>query len=240
MKWNRSEINHLLPILEQVSFDLAPVDGKQILVLGSGTGEVVFWLGEMMEQGNVTGLELDPESLEQARRSLHEMGLEQVARFIPAEKDNLPLPDAGFDALVSEFVVYPTVAPTEIGQPEMARLLKPGGKMLLTDVIVTKPLPPQVRSELATIGLDYLCEATLKDFRRWMAEAGLVNIQMQDITSTFRKVWQARYDSDLAASHDAGYTYLLDDPRVGLGRAIFYIYAHGEKPASQLPGKWAG
>jgi len=236
MKWSRSEINYLLPILEQISFDLAPVDGKEILVLCSGTGEVVFWLGEMMEQGNVTGLELDPESLEQARRSLHEMGLEQVGRFLPAEKEDIPLPDSSYDALVSEFVVYPTMAPTKINQSKMTRLLRPGGKMLLTDVIVTKPLPPQVRRELAAIGLDYLCEATPKDFQRWMAEAGLINIQVQDITSTLRKVWQERYESDYSSSHEIGYTYLLDDPQVRLGRSIFYIYVRGEKPTNQLPG----
>ena len=64
MKWSRSEIDHLLPILEQISSDLAPVDGKQILVLCSATGEVVFWLAEMMEQGKVTGMELDEDALE--------------------------------------------------------------------------------------------------------------------------------------------------------------------------------
>src|SRR4030042_34558 len=58
MKWSRNEINRLLPILEQISSDLAPVDGKNILVLCSGTGEVAFWLGEMMEQGHVTGFGL--------------------------------------------------------------------------------------------------------------------------------------------------------------------------------------
>jgi arsenite methyltransferase len=236
MKWSRSEINYLLPILEQISFDLAPVDGKEILVLCSGTGEVVFWLGEMMEQGNVTGLELDPESLEQARRSLHEMGLEQVGRFLPAEKEDIPLPDSSYDALVSEFVVYPTMAPTKITQSKMTRLLRPGGKMLLTDVIVTKPLSPEVRRELTAIGLDYLCEATPQDFQRWMAEAGLINIQVQDITSTLRKVWQERYESDYSSSHEVGYSYLLDDPQVRLGRSIFYIYVRGEKPTNQLLG----
>ncbi|MFZ2098892.1 MAG: class I SAM-dependent methyltransferase, partial [Anaerolineales bacterium] len=75
MKWGLNEIERLSPILEQISSDLTPVDGKQVLVLCSATGEVAFWLGEMMEQGKVTGLELDPELLEIARRTTHEMGL---------------------------------------------------------------------------------------------------------------------------------------------------------------------
>ncbi len=178
MKWNRNEINRLLPILEQLSFDLAPVDGKNILVLCSATGEVAFWLGEMMEQGLVVGLELDPETLNIARRSVHEMGLEQVVQFLPAEKDRIALPDSSYDALVSEFIVYPTSMPIKIGQAEMARLLKPGGKLILTDVIATQPLPGHVRQDLAAIGLDYICDATLEDFRSWMTEAGLINIEV--------------------------------------------------------------
>ncbi len=232
MKWNRGEIDRLSPILEQVSFDLAPVDGKHILVLCSATGEAAFWLGEMMEQGKVTGLELDPESLALARRACHEMGLDGMVEFLPAEKQRIALPDATFDGVVSEFIVYPTVAPTQIGQAEMARVLAPGGRLLLTDVLATRPLPPEVRQELELIGLDYLCEGTQADFRRWMASAGLANVVVQDLTTTLRVVWEERRENDPSSSHQRGYEYLLDHPQYGLGRAIFYIYARGEKPGS--------
>src|SRR4030042_4376790 len=181
MKWSRNEINRLLPLLEQISSDLAPVDGKNILVVCSDTGEVGFWLGEMMEQGHVVGLELDQEALGIAQRSACEMGLQQMVELLPAEKQRVPLPDSSFDALVSEFIVYPTSTPTEIGQPEMARVLKPGGTMILTDVIVTSPLPGHIRQALAAIGLDYLCDGTADDFHRWMADAGLVNINVNDL-----------------------------------------------------------
>src|SRR4030042_5814495 len=111
MKWNRSEIDRLSPILEQMSFDLSPVDGKRILVLCSAAGEVGLRLAEMMETGKVTGLELDLESLELARRSAHDMGLEGIVEFLPAELDHIPMPDASFDALVSAFIVSPTSTP---------------------------------------------------------------------------------------------------------------------------------
>ncbi len=234
MKWSRSEIDHLSPILEQVSSDLAPVDGKQILVLCSATGEVAFWLGEMMEQGKVTGLELDRESLDISRRAAHEMGLESMVEFQMAEKQRIPLPDSSFDGLVSEFIVYPTITPTEIGQPEMARVLAPGGKMILTDVIVSRPLPQEVRDELQAIGLDYLCEGTREDFQSWMTGAGLVNVEVLDLTPTVRKVWEDRRAADRTAAHQTGYSYLLDSPLYGLGEAIFYIYVRGEKPKPHL------
>ncbi len=230
MKWSRNEIDRLSPILEQISADLAPVDGKSLLILCSAAGELAFWLGEMMEQGKVTGVELDPELLAIAQRDTHEMGLEGLVEFIPAEMQRIQLPDASFDGLVSEFVVYPTPKPTQIGQPEMARVLKPGGRMILTDVILTKPLPQAVRDELELIGLDYLCEGNQEDFRHWMADAGLVNVVVNDLTSTLRSVWESRQAADRAVTHQAGYSYLLDDPRYALGKAIFYIYVRGDKP----------
>jgi ubiquinone/menaquinone biosynthesis C-methylase UbiE len=230
MKWNRNDIDRLSPILEQLSSDLSPVDGKRILVLCSAAGEVAFRLAEMMEIGKVTGLELDQESLGMARCAAHEMGLEGTVGFLPAEKNRIPMPDASFDSLVSEFIVYPTSSPTEIWQPEMARVLTPGGRIILTDVILNVPLPPQVRQELMTIGLDYLCEATQDDFRSWMTAAGLVNVEVLDLTPTVRSVWESRRSVDLAESHQQGYSYLLDNQKYSLGKAIFYIYVRGDKP----------
>lgn len=230
MKWGRNEIDRLSPILEQISADLAPVDGKTILVLCSATGEMVFWLGEMMELGKVTGVELSEEALGIARRASHEMGLEGIVEFVPAEKQHIPLPDADYDGLISEFIVYPTQTPTEIGQPEMTRVLKPGGRMILTDVIVTRPLAQDVREALEQIGLDYLCAATMNEFRSWMTDAGLVNVKVSDMTATVRTVWESRRATDRVEAHQQGYIYLLDDPRYCLGRAIFYIYVHGDKP----------
>ncbi len=230
MKWGRTDIDRLLPILEQISSDLAPVDGKSILVLCSAEGQLTFWLGEMMEQGNVTGMELDVDALEIARRSAHEMGLEGTVEFMPAGKQYIPLPDETFDALVSEFIVYPTSVPTEIGQIEMARVLKPGGKMILTDVIMPSGLPPEVRAELEVIGLDYLCEGSEEDFRRWMTSGGMKNVNILDLTPTLRTVWEYRREADRVITHRQGYAYLLDDPRYGLGHGIFYIYVRGEKP----------
>jgi SAM-dependent methyltransferase len=184
----------------------------------------------MMESGKVIGMELDPEALEISRRAAHEIGLESMVEFLPAEKDQLPMIDSSFDALVSEFIVYSTSTPTEIGQMEMARVLAPGGKLVLTDVITTQPLPPEVRQELSLIGLDTLCEATQNDFRHWMADAGLVNVEVLDLTSTLRTGWESRREMDLSVAHEQGYAYLLDDLKFRLGRMIFYIYMRGEKP----------
>ncbi len=230
MKWAENEIEMLSPILEQIRRDLELLGGQNILVLCSAGGEGALWLAKTLKLGKVTGLELDLRLLESARYLAKEQGLEDVVEFRQAEKTRIPLPDEAFDALVSEFVVFPTPTPTEIGQPEMARVLKSGGVMVLTDVIVTKPIPQDVRAEFQAIGLDYLCEGTQDDFRRWMGEAGLTDVEVLDLTPIVRQVWEQRRKSTSIAKGHKGFAYLLDDPNFGLGEAIFYIYVRGKKP----------
>jgi SAM-dependent methyltransferase len=230
MKWTQAEIERLSPVLEQIRMDLEPINGKNILVLCSAGGDVAFWLARQMKRGKVTGLELDLRLLESARRLAKEQGLRNLVEFRQAEKTCIPFPNDTFDALVSEFIVFPTLAPTEIGQPEMARVLKSGGMMVLTDVIVAKPIPHDVRADLQAIGLDYLCEGTQDEFRRWMEEAGLIDIEVVDLTSTVRRVWEQRRRTLPPLEEHRGYGYLLDDPNFGLGEAIFYIYVRGKKP----------
>lgn len=232
MKWNRAELDRLSPILEQISFDLSPVEGKRILVLCSAGGEIVFRLAEMMETGKVTGLELDQESLAIAQRSAYEMGLKGMVEFLPAEVNHIPTPEASFDALISDFIVYPTSVPTEIGQSEMARVLVPGGRMILTDVVATVSQPAHIREELAIIGLDYLCDANFDDFRTWMTDAGLINVDVLDLTQTVRGVWEYRHTTDLSTAHHQGYSYLLNSQKYGLGSGLFYVYMRGDKPTT--------
>ncbi len=237
MKWTQNEIEMLSPILEPIHQDLAPLDGKSILVLCSAGGDVAFWLAERLKQGRIVGLELDQQLLESARQRIEEQGLSDLVDFRQAEKTRIPFPDDTFDALVSEFIVFPTPVPTEIGHPEMARVLKSDGVMVLTDVIVTKPIPQEVRAELQAIGLDYLCEGTQDDFRQWMEEAGLIDVEVVDLTPVVRRVWEQRRRTVPMAEERKGYAYLLDDPNFGLGEAIFLgVTQLGEGGSEDEPG----
>ena len=231
MKWEQEEIKTLSPILKQLRADLAPLEGKRVLVLCSAAGDVAFYLSESIGQGEIVGLELNDALLGRARDMARHKGLDKVVCFQKAEIDRIPLPDETFDALVSEFIVFPTPMPTQIGQPEMARVLKPGGKMVLTDVIATKPLPQGVRDALQGVGLDYLCDATPDDFKSWMVEAGLTGVGVLDFTPVVRKVWEQRQAKASSPQHRSGHAFLLDDLESGLGKAVFYIYVRGKKTA---------
>lgn len=231
-RWSEEDLGELEAILQRIEGALRPLRGKNILVLCCGAGQVALRLARKMAgSGQVVGLDLSDDLLETARRQAKAQGLEGVVQFQKAEKHRIPFPDGTFDALVSEFIVYPAPLITEIGQPEMARVLKPGGKMILTDVIVTKPLGEETRDALKTIGLDYLCEGTPEDFHGWMEDAGLVNIEALDFTPLLRKVWGGRRERYASPGRETGYFTLLEDPALQLGEAIFYIYVQGEKEA---------
>ena len=229
MKWSHEEIAKFSPILKQVQLDLEPLEGNSILVLCSATGEIAFFLAEKMKHGRITGLELNEEMLHTAQKAAKQKHMDSIIEFHEAQKTRIPYPDETFHALVSEFIVFPTILPTEIGQPEMARVLKPGGKMVLTDVIVTKPVPQDLRTQLQNIGLDYLCEATKDDFRKWMDDVGLTHVEVIDFTPVVKRVWEQRRERAKSPEQRSAYRLLLDDPEFRLGKAIFYMYVRGKK-----------
>ena len=114
---------------------------------------------------------------------------------------------------------------------QVKAILKPGGKMVITDVIITKPISPEARKELNHIGLEYLCEGTADDFRSWTRKAGFADIEVMDLTPLVKTVWEQRRKQDITPNHRIGYSLLLDDPSVKLGEGIFYIYIRGTKLA---------
>ncbi len=220
-QWSEEEIEKLSGvILEKIYEDLKPLNEKKILVLCSGEGDVAFWLIERTKDfiGEVIGLELEDKCLKRSIERKKDMKVE----FHKAEKYKIPYSDNEFDALISEFIIFPTPTPTEIGQSEMARVLKKGGKLILTDVITTKKIPDHIRDEFRLLGLDYLCEATKDDFKEWITQAGLRNIEIVDLTPTIRSIWEEHSRSM------EDYHYLLDS-EYAIGKAIFYIYVGGEK-----------
>jgi len=191
---------------------------------------MAFWLAERMKSGKIVGLELSDNLLAVSQANVKGKGLESLVEFQAAEKTYIPFPEDSFGALVSEFILYPTPLPTDIGQPEMVRVLKPGGVMVLTDVITPQAYPEEVRQALAGVGLTYLCEASKEDFQQWMEEAGLTDVHVVDVTSYVRQAWIWRRKQDPEGMSRPGYRYLLEDNRYTLGKGLFYILVSGRKP----------
>jgi SAM-dependent methyltransferase len=226
--WNKEEKKQLSQIFKKIKQDLEPIDGKKILILCSAKGDIAFYLAHSNKNIYITGLELNEAFLNESIKIKDKENLNNSIEFHKAEKTRIPYDNEKFDAVISEFIVDSTTMPTEIGQPEMARVIKKGGKMLITDVIISIP-DKNIEEELRKIGLAYICEATQENFKNWMKEAGLSNIKISDFSPLFRKIWEKRRDKDNSSKHKKAYSILLNDKNFRLGKSVFYIYIQGEK-----------
>jgi SAM-dependent methyltransferase len=121
--------------------------GETVVDLGSGGGlDVLLAAKKVGPTGKAIGIDMTPEMLERARANAKRQGLSNV-EFYESTIDNLPLPDASVDCVISNCVI--NLAPDKQAVlNEVARVLKPGGRLAVSDIALKKPLPPEIGGDL--------------------------------------------------------------------------------------------
>jgi arsenite methyltransferase len=157
--------------------------GETVVDLGCGGGiDVLLAARKVGPTGRAIGIDMTPEMIERARRNaarpIDGLVLSNV-EFHLATIDRLPLPDGSVDCLISNCVI--NLAPDKSAVfREMVRVLKPGGRVAVSDIALKKPLPPEIgRDLLAYIG----CIAgalLMTDYERLLKEAGFREVQILD------------------------------------------------------------
>jgi ubiquinone/menaquinone biosynthesis C-methylase UbiE len=109
--------------------DAAP-DGGAVLDVGTGPGVLLVEIGRRRPDLRLTGIDLSPDMIEAAARNLRPLGERASART--ADVTDLPFPDDSFDIVVSSFSLHHWDAP-EAAVPELARVLRPGGRLYIYD-----------------------------------------------------------------------------------------------------------
>jgi arsenite methyltransferase len=158
-----------------------PEAGEAVLDLGSGGGFDVFLAGPKVgPTGRVIGVDMTPDMVSKARHGTaayrKQTGLDNV-EFRLGEIEHLPVADASVDVVISNCVLNLSPDKPQVWR-EIGRVLKPGGRVAISDLALLRPLPETIRDTVESL-IGCLAGAVLVDQTRAMAEAaGLVDIEL--------------------------------------------------------------
>jgi arsenite methyltransferase len=156
--------------------------GEVVLDLGSGGGFDVFIAGRRVgANGRAIGVDMTPEMLAKARHNAanyrQQTGFANV-EFRLGEIEHLPVADNSVDAIISNCVINLSPDKPQVWR-EMARVLKPGGRVAVSDMALLKPWPPEVLKLVEALVGCVAGAALVSDTERMTREAGLTDIVLK-------------------------------------------------------------
>jgi ubiquinone/menaquinone biosynthesis C-methylase UbiE len=190
--------------------------GEVVLDLGSGGGFDVFIAGRKVgPTGRAIGVDMTPEMLAKARRNRltyrEQTGVDNV-EFRLGEIEYLPVADNSVDAIISNCVINLSPDKPQVWR-EMARVLKPGGRVAVSDIALLKPLPDEVLKIVEAL-VGCVAGATLaSETERMAREAGLTEIVLKP---------KAEYIEAMTSFEDPLYQKILEHLPAG-AKASDYI-----------------
>ncbi len=153
-------------------------EGETVLDLGSGGGiDVILSARRVGETGRAFGLDMTDEMLELARRNAAEAGVENV-EFLKGYIEEVPLPDASVDVVISNCVI--NLSPDKpLVFREMARVIRPGGRMGVSDIVAADHLTPDERAERGSYVGCIAGALSFGEYDRGLRDAGFDDIRVE-------------------------------------------------------------
>ena len=154
-------------------------EGETVLDLGSGAGaDVLISARRVGPTGRAIGVDMTDEMLELARRSAAEAGAGNV-EFLKGTIEELPLGDASVDVVISNCVINLSADKQQVLR-EVARVLRPGGRFAVSDVIADPDMDDATKADMQQWTGCIAGALTREEFERALAEAGLTDIEINE------------------------------------------------------------
>ena len=153
-------------------------EGETVLDLGSGGGiDVLLSARRVGPTGKVYGLDMTDEMLALARENARKAGATNV-EFLKGEIESIPLPDNSVDVIISNCVINLSADKARVLR-EAYRVLKPGGRFAVSDVVVRGEVPERVRKSME-LWVGCVAGALHEDdYRRFLSDAGFQEVDLE-------------------------------------------------------------
>jgi SAM-dependent methyltransferase len=164
--------------------------GETVLDLGSGAGFDCFLAARQLAgTGRVIGVDMTPAMITKARANAAKGGYPNV-EFRLGEIEALPVADASVDLILSNCVINLSPEKERVFR-EAFRVLKPGGRLALADIVATQPVPLAIRGKLDAIGACVGGAALVDDLRTMLTQAGFakVDIALKEASRELIRQW---------------------------------------------------
>lgn len=207
--------------------------GQHVLDLGSGAGMDAFLAGPKVgPRGRVIGVDMTPAMLQKARANARayaqRSGLSNV-EFRLGEIEHLPVADASVDVVFSNCVLNLSPDQGQVWR-EIARVLRPGGRVAISDLALLRPLPSEVTGMVEALVGCVAGAALVEQIEEWMRSAGLIEVAL---------VRKPEYVASVMSFEDPLYQRILEHLPAGHTPAdyITSLDIRGRKPLLRTPSR---
>jgi arsenite methyltransferase len=159
-----------LDLTERLGEHLGLQPRKRLLDVATGRGASAIHLARRAGC-EVVGVDFSPENITAATRAASEAGLSERVHFLPGDAERLPVEDGGFDAVMAE-CAFCTFPDKQRAATEFARVIRPDGRVGLSDLVRSGPLPSELEGLLGWISC--IADARpIEEYRAFLLSAGL-------------------------------------------------------------------
>ena len=151
--------------------------GETVLDLGCGGGFDCFIASKAVgEKGRVIGVDMTPEMLKRARENAEKAGITNV-EFKQGQIEKIPMKDNSIDVIMSNCVINLSPEKDKVYQDSF-RVLKPGGRLAISDIVATIPLPEEMRKDMNLVSSCIGGAETIDNIKEMLEKAGFQTIKI--------------------------------------------------------------